>query len=392
MKIVIFFIVFVIVSISLGDNGCGVDWNSANTQCNGRGCSGDSDCPSGQSCYSSVDPSACSGSSNSGSGSSGSGSTIRCGSSWDDANSGCGSSCTTNSDCSSGQSCYKDLQSCSSSTLSSSGSTPTCGFTYTVTNSDLQNIMESSADFSQFVSPLNTALTRYSMNCPDRIAVFLAQVRHETAGLTVFHQPIDNGGGSLHMTPSNWGYACNAIPEVAAAFQKVDPSCGSCSCLDRLAANPLSAETTNFATNVFSDPLVAFLSGCWWFASGASNPSIFGWKGCGDLRIDADAGLGAAGSSDCHHTGYYQVTCCIFWTISGSAGLDQRIRYLNVANSVASGWTTSSALEDSTVDQTLNDKKVLILGISCGVTGLIIIILFAIIFVMSRRASRIEVV
>jgi predicted chitinase len=33
------------------------------------------------------------------------------------------------------------------------------------------------------------------MNTPLRIAAFLAQVRHETAGLTIFYQPLDNGAG-----------------------------------------------------------------------------------------------------------------------------------------------------------------------------------------------------
>jgi hypothetical protein len=255
--------------------------------------------------------------------------------------------------------------------------------------------MQSSADFSRFVNPLNRALAEYGLNCPQRIAVFLAQVRHETAGLTIFHQPIDNGGGTLHMTPSNWLPACKAISKVAQAFDSWGSangiSCGSCSCISGLAADPLGSRTGSAAKAVFADPDVAFLTGAWWFKSGAADPSIFGWKGCGDLRNDADVGLGSPGSSDCRHTGYYQVTCCIFWTIGGSAGMQQRIDFYNVALNVAKGWSTSRAEEESQSDYQLGDNKnVMILAIACGVGGLIIIVLLAIIVVMSRRISRVE--
>jgi hypothetical protein len=255
--------------------------------------------------------------------------------------------------------------------------------------------MQSSADFSRFVAPLNSALKAYGMNCPQRIAVFLSQVRHDTAGLTIFHQPLDNGGGSLHMTPSNWLPACRNIPKVSQAFDSWGRSngisCSSCSCVATLASDPGGASTTNAARAIFADPDVAFLTGTWWFSSGAADPSIFGWKGCKDLRTDSDAGLGAPGGSDCTHTGYYQVTCCIFWTIGGSAGMQQRINYYNVALDVARRWTGSNAEEDAQSDYQLGDNKnVMILSIACGVGGLIILVLLAIIVVMSRRISRVE--
>jgi hypothetical protein len=249
--------------------------------------------------------------------------------------------------------------------------------------------MQSSKDFSSFVNPLNTALQRYSMTCPQRIAVFLSQVRHETAGLTIFFQSIDNGAGTLHMTPSNWPFACEAIPELKNAF-------GSCDNARAYAADPMGAATQNAAKSVFSDPLIAFLSGAWWFAEGASTPAIFGWKGCKDLRQDADAGVGSsAGGSDCKYTGNVQVTCCIFWTIGGSAGLTQRQDFYAIAKGITDKWSTSNAEEVpevamNSVDGQPTTAKESMLLVICIVGGVVIVVLLAIIIVMSRRMSRVE--
>jgi len=347
MKLPLFFIVLISFSLFInGENGCGSTWNDANTHCKNRGCSTNGDCAAGEYCYASI--------------------------------AGCdGSAPTTPS---------------APSTPSNSGSSTgiPCTGSHTVTNSDLQRIMESNSDFSRFVDPINTALKRYDMTCPQRIASFLSQVRHETAGLTVFFQPIDSGAGTLHMIPGNWGFACAAIPELKSAF--ANAGCGSnCDCIPGLAADPLGATTQNYARSIFSDPLVAFLTGCWWFKEGAATPAIFGFKGCGDLRYNCDEGLGAAGPSDCHHTGIYQVTCCVFWTIGGSSGLTQRIAYYNTALNVATSWGSSNAAGDSSSSiQSSDNKNVVILGAVCGVGALIIVVLIAIIVVMSRRMSRVE--
>lgn len=49
--------------------------------------------------------------------------------------------------------------------------------------------------FLAYLPHIETALNTYNMNTNLRIAAFLAQVRHETAGLTTFFQPADNGAG-----------------------------------------------------------------------------------------------------------------------------------------------------------------------------------------------------
>jgi len=226
--------------------------------------------------------------------------------------------------------------------------------------------MQSSADFSRFVAPLNAALKRYSMDCLQRIAVFLAQVRHETAGLTIFHQPADNGAGSLHMTPSNWLALCQGVPDIKQAFASKFPNCGNCECTSTMAANQFSADTTRAATEIFAAPNIAFLSGTWWFAQGSSLQSTLGWKGCGDLRRDSDVGLGAPGGSDCRHTGYYQVTCCVFWTIGSSAGMSQRITYYDVAER----WMSTNAAKAifELDDTAVQDNSQLSVSAAPGIT------------------------
>jgi len=90
----------------LETNRCGSSWEDAMSSC-GQECPGgvDSECPSGQSCFSAV---TCEDASTGKSSSSGSN---RCGSSWKDAMSSCGQECPGGVDsvCPSGQQCFADI-------------------------------------------------------------------------------------------------------------------------------------------------------------------------------------------------------------------------------------------------------------------------------------------
>ncbi|KAJ1567084.1 hypothetical protein HK405_007235 [Cladochytrium tenue] len=104
---------------------CGSSWQDANSAC-GVSCPNgvDSDCPSGEFCYASLDLTPCT-----------SGSTVsvlstqRCGATWADANGSCGSSCPNgdDSDCPEGQHCYGDLDvsACSPKMIHPQGSAET---------------------------------------------------------------------------------------------------------------------------------------------------------------------------------------------------------------------------------------------------------------------------
>jgi len=102
---------------------CGTSWEAANTGC-GNTCTVDGDCPSGQGCYNALQ--LCSGSNPPPPPpsapvnpppppSSGGVTTVRCGTSWTAAQDSCGNDCSTNADCPSGQSCFNALQLCSGS-------------------------------------------------------------------------------------------------------------------------------------------------------------------------------------------------------------------------------------------------------------------------------------
>jgi len=82
---------------------CGTSWTAANSGC-GNTCTTDGNCPSGQQCYNAL--AACSGAPPPPPPSSTS--TTRCGSSWAAANTACGNSCTDDSGCN-GQQCWASL-------------------------------------------------------------------------------------------------------------------------------------------------------------------------------------------------------------------------------------------------------------------------------------------
>lgn len=198
--------------------------------------------------------------------------------------------------------------------------TPSAGAGGILTHSQLQQIMGTSRDLTSFLPYIQTALNQYDMKTPLRIAAFLAQVRHETAGLTSFYQPADNGAGAIHMLPANFRIACAGIPSLRQAFANTFSSCASsdkCSCGTDVAAG-----------QVVSQNAYSFLTGAWWFVQGSKE--IMGWTSCGDLRVNADQGLGSPGSPG---TGYYEISRCIFGN-GADAGLAQRISYYRLAVSV----------------------------------------------------------
>jgi len=105
---------------------CGTDWNEADGKC-GVSCTTNADCPSGEMCWQSLSEAPCANSDNGNDGNSddgnngnnggeqqNTGGTIRCGSSWSDAEGKCGVSCPsgTDAECPDGETCWADLTHC----------------------------------------------------------------------------------------------------------------------------------------------------------------------------------------------------------------------------------------------------------------------------------------
>jgi len=224
----------------------------------------------------------------------------------------------------------------------------------------------------------------------------LSQVRHETAAMTVFFQKLDNGAGFLHLIPNNWKAACLAVPEIASAFGSFRSGCGDCSCVAALAALPVtSPDQINAAQTIFgNNKLVAALSGAWWFDAGAIG--AFGWKGCSQkLKYYCDQGKGAAGSSDCTHTGNYQLTCCIFWTINEAnlSGLTQRNQYYDAAVAYAkSAWGYSAADAEEITQYRMNPGVNAGIAIGCIVGIVALIVVIVALYLKRRQRLQSEVV
>jgi hypothetical protein len=206
-------------------------------------------------------------------------------------------------------------------TSGNAGNGDTCSIRYTITGCDLERMFEYQCNnCSGYLSHIITAMERYDLNCPVRIATFIAQVRHETAGLSTFYQPADNGAGAIHMIPANYRVACAQIPQMEAAFTEAFPSCTE--------ANKCDCGSDSEASVIVGRPELAFLTGGWWFKTGSEQ--MLGFKECGDLRLDADIGIGTLDPA----TGYYEVSRCIFGSLN-DIGLTQRVNYFEAAWNVA---------------------------------------------------------
>jgi hypothetical protein len=271
---------------------------------------------------------------------------------------------------------------------------PTAPGRRSITLADLQAFMgrPGGNDLSGWVSALNTAAARYDLNTDKRWIGFLSQIRHETAAMTIFYQKIDNGAGVVHMVPSNWPDICADVPEVKAEFAARYAGCSECSCVGAMKADPMGARSTDAALNIFNKPLIGALSGGWWFDKGAYK--AFSWKGCTQpLKVYADQGIGAMGSGDCTHTGDYQLTCCIFWTVGSGSGLDQRLAYYREAqNYASSAWGYRAAESEELTEYRMNPGVNAGIAIGCVVGIVALIVVIVALYIKRKHRLQSEVV
>jgi len=203
--------------------------------------------------------------------------------------------------------------------------------THFVTHQELQQIMGTSQSLSKFVQPLNKMLKDNDLDCPLRIAAFLAQVRYETDGLKIFLDT--DGAGAFHMIPSDIRIACYELPEVKATFAQTYKNCTQDS--------PCDCGQDNEIVHVLQDPKYAFETAAWLFIRGAT--AIRGSK-CSNLTGAADEGLGNSAGEVM--SGFHHITRCLHG-YDNTEALDQRIEFYNDALAIVNSWNTETLSQNS---------------------------------------------
>ena len=168
------------------------------------------------------------------------------------------------------------------------------------------------------VDYLYAAMRAWNLDCPMRAAAFLAQVSWETGALSTFFQPRDNGGGAVHMLPSNMRAACRDMPSLQAAFQN------RFACLE---VDPCTCGTNAEVGQLVSEPRFAFHTAGWWFVRGAKE-AFGGGAICDDLRLQADKGEGSLSGIG---QGFTRVSKCIIGFSSGDPSIPRRAAQYRVA-------------------------------------------------------------
>jgi hypothetical protein len=209
-------------------------------------------------------------------------------------------------------------------------SSSVCTTTHALSQCDLYEILMNTEGCSsaevcleklELLGPLNNALEAFDMNCPDRIAAFVAQVLHETARLTTFYQPADDGAGAVHMLPSNFRLACEELPQLQADMALL-PGCS------RSGAGACMCGTDTEAALLVAAPEHAFMAGAWWFAYGSTH--ALKHLGCGDLRLSND---------------YRKISVCVFGG-GVDSGLVQRLSFYDATKAITDRFQPRSCVLD----------------------------------------------
>jgi len=208
-----------------------------------------------------------------------------------------------------------------------------------VTHQELKEIMETEESLAKFVQPLNQMLKDNNLDCPLRIAAFLSQVRYETNGLKIFSNA--DGSGAFHMNPNDIRVACADNPEVKSSFSHKYADCAE--------DDPCRCGKAEEIGDVLQDPKYAFQTAAWLFSRGAS---ILRGSQCANLSKAADLGLGSEGDVK---SGFHHITRCLHG-YDNNEGIDERIKYYNVALGVVKNWIPKKMAANEDENQELTTR------------------------------------
>ncbi|KAJ3353347.1 hypothetical protein GGF32_003106 [Allomyces javanicus] len=166
---------------------------------------------------------------------------------------------------------------------------------------------------------LRKAAVQYGLCTPARLAVYLATISHETAGLTVLYQPKTGGRGAIMMVPANWHYAFVGLGDSTLAA-RLDGD------LER---------TDQVAADAMIDPTVMFRVAAWWFRGGAATVGMKAKSdadACNDLAVIADALPTDLDSNQGKaHSVLATINECVAGTGDADPGFAQRVELTNKA-------------------------------------------------------------
>ena len=194
----------------------------------------------------------------------------------------------------------------------------------------------------KYLPHLLIAIEAFDLNCsPERLANFLAQIRHETDRLKVMYQSIDGGSGAVHMIPRNFPKILAQVRPVRKAFNEEFGKDSDSALIrvnevskkDKGTWNEEESSLMARVARLLGADSITFLVGAWWFVFGSKQ--ILGDLGCNDLRLESDVGMGNRNGTQ---TGFYAVTKCIFGSAE-DAGISQRIGYFeDIYDGATSYW------------------------------------------------------
>ncbi|KAI3633370.1 hypothetical protein MIR68_008317 [Amoeboaphelidium protococcarum] len=219
---------------------------------------------------------------------------------------------------------------------------PANSIRYTLTECDLLRMLDGSAStldnvVRRYLPDLLTAMEIYDLNCsPQRMAMFLGQVRHETQGFTKMMQTTDQGAGSLHVLPVHFPRAITQILPLRKQYE-IQREAGQVVPLTQLSeivkASAYTEQQKSDITKVseiIQEPQFTFLVGGWWFAQGAQQ-SLSNLD-CVDLRSTSDRTRSTNVTST--DSTYVKVSRCIFGS-NADVGGGQRLEFYQTALKVA---------------------------------------------------------